>query len=485
MPAPGFGFFSDPACQVPVDVVTVPARGTRATLYVRGEAAGDVEVTASALGLSPALQTETITAGQVVKLAFASPPRTVAAGGCSSALTVETQDTFGNGVAVAAAAPLTLTALPPAGVAFFRQPDCTVAVTGLGVAAGARRATYYFSSTTSGTVTMGAASAPLLPASQDQTVTAGAAGSARLHHPAAHRGGGRVLGRSSPCRPATASATPPRWPPPPRSPSPAPRRARSPSSPTRPVPRPAVVSVDLAAGQSAASFYFRGQVAGADSVAVSAGGFAPISQAATITAGAASALGFVTTAQGVQAGQCSGIVTLRSQDGFGNAANVAASTQVNLTVSPAAGFAFYSDAACTTAVTFVTLLPTSPTASFYFEGSAPVPHTVTAQAAGLGSATQVETLGVGPRRRLVFLTAEQTLPAGGCSGLVVVQTQDVAGNPSNVTANKTVNLTAAPRDGLPLLLRRHLHHPGHPPGTHRRGQRQRRASTSGATGPGR
>ncbi|MHB8872469.1 MAG: MopE-related protein, partial [Myxococcaceae bacterium] len=446
-PAAGFGFFTDPACQVPGDVVTVPARGTRATLYLRGEAAGDVVVTASAQGLSPAVQTEIITAGQVVKLAFVSPPRTVVAGECSSALTVETQDTFGNGVVVATAAPLTLTALPPTGVAFFRQPDCTVAVTGLSVAAGARRATYYFNSSTAGTVTMSAASSPLTAATQDQTVTAGPPTVLAFTNPPRTAVAGACSGAltvqvrdglANPAPVATATTL---------------GLAGTPSGSftffTDPAcAAPAVVSVGLAAGQSAASFYFRGQVAVVGSVEVSAGGFTPVPQAATITPGTASALGFVTAAQGVQAGQCSGIVTLRSQDGFGNAANVAASTQVNLTVSPSAGFAFYSDPGCNTVATFVTLLPTSPTASFYFQGTAPVSHTVTAQAAGLGSATQVESLGVGAATKVVFLTAEQALPAGGCSGLVVVQTQDVAGNPSNVTANKTVNLTAAPATGF-------------------------------------
>jgi hypothetical protein len=443
-PSAGFAFFADSTCATAADAVTVPAHSSRATFFMKGTAAGDVVVTGAALGLAQVTQTHTVTAAEAAKLEFVTPGRTIAAGGCSSALTLESQDAFGNGAVQPSYVTVILAASPSVGASFFHQPDCTGLASTFGIAAGQKRATFYFSSTTAGTVTVSASSPPMLPAQQDQTVTGAAPVVLAFATPPRTAEAGVCssvvtletrdsLGNASPvAAPVTASLS------------------GTPSGSytfytDAACTGSAVTQVTVAAGQSTASLYFKGSAVAVGALSANAGGFPPISQPATVLPGQARALAFVTGVQGVQAAQCSGIVTVRSQDTSGNAATVLATTQLDLSANPFAGFTFYSDAGCTTAVTFVNLTTASgPTASFYFKASNPVQHTLTVQGSGLGSVQQVENVGVGTAAKLAFTTAAQTMTAGACSGLVTVQSQDAAGNAANVASSTTVNLVAAP-----------------------------------------
>src|SRR5262249_24651172 len=102
-PPSGFTFYSDPSCTLAATQVPVQSS---ATFFFEGSSLGAVAMTASAAGLTPATQAATLVAGAAVKLAFMTPPRTLTAGTCSSAITVELQDASGN--AAPASAPTSI-----------------------------------------------------------------------------------------------------------------------------------------------------------------------------------------------------------------------------------------------------------------------------------------------------------------------------------------------------------------------------------------
>jgi hypothetical protein len=115
-----------------------------------------------------------VVAGAAARVVFVTAARRVAAGACSEALTVQSQDTVGN-LSALAAPTLVLQAVGTAGVTFFADPACTQAlpVSGAGselrLAAPHQEAMFYFRAAQAGTVTLSVAGNGV-SASQAQTV---------------------------------------------------------------------------------------------------------------------------------------------------------------------------------------------------------------------------------------------------------------------------------------------------------------------------
>src|SRR2546427_9973788 len=132
-----------------------------------------------------------------------------------------------------------------------------------------------------------------------------------------------------------------------------------------------------------------------------------------MTPAAASKLAFTTLAQAVIANNCSALTGLQSQDTFGNAATVGASTQINDT-SSSPTLLFFSDAACATPVTFTTIAAGGSTTGFYFKDPTAGAPSLTASSGSLAGASQVETINPQPASKLAFTTAAQSVVAGAC-----------------------------------------------------------------------
>src|SRR5439155_864219 len=73
---------------------------------------------------APGTQTEVVNAGAATKLVYLSGPYTVAAGACSSAISVQAQDAFNNPANVGANNILTPTLAPAAGNTFYSGAGC-------------------------------------------------------------------------------------------------------------------------------------------------------------------------------------------------------------------------------------------------------------------------------------------------------------------------------------------------------------------------
>ncbi len=383
------------------------------------------------------------------RLVFVTPARSVPAGVCSAVLEVQSQTAAGQ-AALPAGTSLSLAAMP-AGARFFSDSSCTQEVTSLTAAAGQSRFTFHFSSMTPGGFSATAASAGLMTATQAETVTPPPAMRLAIVSPARTVQAGTcsaVLDVESQAMGGAPVAV---------------TQATQVDLAVAPggavtffsdaTCTTAATSVTLAAMGTRASFYVRGVTAGVPTVTASAAGLMPGSQAVTVTAGAAAKLEFTTAAQGVARDACSTAVTVRAADAFGNPVAMAAAAQVDLTVAMGVPVTFHSAAGCGgAAISQVSLAAAAGSvATFYFRGGMTVGSaTVRAGIAGdpLTPATQDETVGAGPPHHLAFITPPRPITAGGCSGLVTVQSQDDGGIGTNPMTPIPVTLAGAPAMGF-------------------------------------
>ncbi len=155
----------------------------------------------------------------------------------------------------------------------------------------------------------------------------------------------------------------------------------------------------------------------------------------------ANKLALISAPQTVQAGRCSGLVTVETQDPMGNAINAGVRTTINLTATPGTNFGFYTDSACLMSTTSLTLQANRRSTTFYFRGTVAQPVQITASATDWLSATQTETITPAPASVLAFVTSPQTVPAGGCSGTAELESRDSFNNPSPVSTPVRVTLS--------------------------------------------
>ncbi|HVE88026.1 MAG TPA: hypothetical protein VND93_34450, partial [Myxococcales bacterium] len=202
----------------------------------------------------------------------------------------------------------------------------------------------------------------------------------------------------------------------------------------------------LDAGTNAFNFYWRSTAASppyspsGSSVYLygSANWMFAYSQNQTVNPGPPNKLGFGSTAQTVVAGACSAVTVARSLDVYGNYSPPTAALAVSLSTSSSGG-RFYSDAACTTQITSVSIAAGALSANFYWKDTTPGSPTLTLSntSPGLTAATQVETV----LPKLVFTSAAQNLVAGQCSAPTTVQSQDGNAAGWNTSTSKTINLS--------------------------------------------
>lgn len=201
-------------------------------------------------------------------------------------------------------------------------------------------------------------------------------------------------------------------------------------------------TVTIPGGSSSITFFYGDTKAGSPTITAS-GALAGASQVATINAGAPSKFAFISTAIAGGAASISatlGPVTLQRQDLLGNAVTPATTETVTLT-SNSLGTARFSTTLGGATTTTVTIPASQPGVTFYYGDTAPGSPTVTAGGA-LTSATQVQTIVVGPASQLVITSGSiaGVASATAVRGPVTVQIRDIAGNP--VTTGAVVTLSS-------------------------------------------
>jgi len=441
-PSSGFAFYADAACASPISTASIAAGGSAATFHFRATETGAFTADATSAGLVGASQVETITPAVADRIVFTSAPQTVGAGTCSAVATVQSMDPLGNVSPVSASTTVALAATPSAGFTFFSDAACTSPVAAVTIPASGSQASFWFRGDTAGTVTLDATPAGLTAAAQAETIV-----------PAAPD---RLVFTTAPQTVAAGACS-----------SVATVQSMDPLGNVSPVPAASPVdltaipaagftffsdatctspasAVAIPAGGSQASFWFRGDAAGSVTVDAASVGLLGASQIETITPAPADRIVFTTAPQTVGAGSCGSVATVQSMDPLGNVSPVPAASSVDLTATPSTGFTFFSDAACTSPASAVTIPAGGSQASFWFRGDAAGSVTVDATPVGLLGASQIETIDPAPADRLVFLTPPRTSVAGECSAPLTVQTQDPYGNP--VVAPSSLPLSVS---GLP------------------------------------
>lgn len=442
--SPGITLSSNDTCGNTVTQVTVPSNQSSATFYVSGQGQGSVTVTATATPLTPGTLSVTVTPGAPNTLAFVTAAQTLEKGACSAVATVEVRDAANNPTTFTTSGNLTLGATPSAGTTFYTDETCSTApTTSLPVTASQGRASFYFKDTTVETVTLSVAQSGLTSATQAQTITPLRPTELRFTTTARSAVAGvcsqvlTVEARAQGSVTTVVEATPVTF-------------TASPDTDftfySNNNCTTEATQVSIPAGQSTASFYFKGTKVGTVGLTVtSAGVTTHATQDATITVAPASKLRFVTPQHTVTAGVCSPVVTVETTDAYGNIAPLSGDKTVNLTAtgSPTDGnFRFYTDANCTSNVTNVNIPNGQTRASFYFKGEKARSATVTATVSGFNptASSQIHTLTAAKAASLVFTTGVQTVLAGSCTA-VTVERRDAFGNLSLDAV--TLNLSAS------------------------------------------
>ncbi|MBD1541841.1 hypothetical protein G9E11_06175 [Arthrobacter sp. IA7] len=165
---------------------------------------------------------------------------------------------------------------------------------------------------------------------------------------------------------------------------------------------PAVTAVTIPNGSSAASFHYGDTKAGTPTLTASSTGLTGASQAATITAGAATKLVVISApvTGAASASATLGPVTVQRQDAFGNPTTAGSTT---LLLSSSSGTTIFAATSGGTAMTQATIAAGSSVASFHYGDTKAGSPTLTFSATGLTSATQTTTVTAAPMSRLKFV----------------------------------------------------------------------------------
>jgi len=156
-------------------------------------------------------------------------------------------------------------------------------------------------------------------------------------------------------------------------------------------------------------------------------------------------LAFVTAALRLSVGECSSALTLETRDGNNQPRAVTAPATLLLSAAPPTGTTFFAEASCLTPLTQLRVPAGESRSNVYLKATQAGSLTVSAEGAGLGTATQTETLIAGPPTALLMGGNPQTLTAGEpCSQPIALQALDLFANPSAPSAPLPITLSASP-----------------------------------------
>lgn len=442
-------FHSGGTCSgTPTASVTIANGTAQVPFSFVGSTPGTTIISATTTTLGAASQLETVTAAAPTQLVFASMPKTMTADVCSGAVVVETRDAS-TVRPVLADTTVTFTNDAQSGsfLLYLGNSCGGTPINDALIPAGNSSVTVSFRATRPPSVSLTASAPSLAPATQVETITAGAPASlvftttpqmvvesvcsaiTRVElrdaygNVAPAAAGGVTINLTSTFGPNLTFHS-----------------ASTCSGGS------AITAVSIASGSSTATFYFRSTQVGSPVLTATpaGGGITPATQIATISPTPPTLLAFSTSPFSVMADQCAGPMTVETRDAVGPKA-VLADTTVNLTSNaPAGTLTFYAGGSCTGgAVTAVVITNGSSTGTVSFRGTRTGTPTITAMATGLTQATQQQTINPGPPSQLAFLGMPQSVPAGTCSALTRVELRDALGNPTSPSSALTVNLTSS------------------------------------------
>jgi hypothetical protein len=445
---PGFKFYSDADCTTEVTSVNLAAGASGGSFRFKSTKSGTFAVTLTAPGFTGSSQDETINPGAPTAMVFTGP-QTLQAGGCSTPVTIELRDGFGNPAPAASNTSITLNS---SGVALTYSTDsgCSPTAPAVSIAQGAMTTSFRYRGTAAGTTNIsGTASGLTTQTPLAVTITPGApsvlvfttgvqtrtAGSCSNVATVQLRDGFTNPIRVTADTPVALSASPSTG-----------FQFFSDSSCTGAV----VPSVNIPANGSDASFYFRGTIVGTGTVTISATvtGVPAATQNVTLNPGPPAVLAFSPLSATMAAGACTQF-TLLVQDTFGNASPVSSNQLITFTPSPSTGFTFSANTDCSSPGTQFNVNSGQSSQVLYMSGTAVADVTVTASGPGFTDGTLTVKVNPGAPNKLFFLTTPQTaVLVGTCSGITTVQVRDAFDNPAPVPASTQIDLSSDSSGGM-------------------------------------
>ena len=404
----------------PLSPLTIPAGDSTVSFYYTDTAAGAPTITATAANFAAAAQQETVLAAAASQLAFITAAQTLTAATPSQTMTVQLEDAFGN--PVDASTPLTVSLSTTSVAGTFAPPSP------LTIRADGDTASFRYADTLAGTPTVTAAAAGLASARQVETVDPAAA--SRLTFTTAPQtltagaSSGTITLTLEDASGNVADAT----------------GAVTVNLNTTSVTGTFTPSsLTVPAGTSSVSFHYKDATAGTPTITATASGIGTATQQETVVPAAASQLVFTTPPQTLTAGTSSGTITIVLEDAFGNPVTAGSALTVSLSTTSAKGT--FGPASP------LTIAAGTSTVSFQYTDAAAGTPTITATVAGVGTATQQETISPAAASQLVFTTAPQSLTAGTASGTITVALEDALGNPVAANSALTIRLTTTSGKG--------------------------------------
>ncbi len=420
-----------------VTSVTLPANTSSFTAYYGDLAAGTPTITAAATGLTSGTQQETI---NTFKLAITSTAFSGAANAsATNAFTVTLENAGGNPTTIGSVTTINLSSSSTG--AEFAATSGGAAVTSVTLPANTSSVTAYYGDTKTGTPTITATASGLTSATQQETITAGAAAQL-IFTTGPVSGGASTSATVGPItvqeQDAYGNVT---------------KTAltvnlASNSAGTNEFAATsggaAITSLNIAAGSSTATFYYGDTKAGTPTITATATGLTSGTQQETVTAGTGTQLAITSTAfTGAANASATNAFTVTLEDAFGNATTKASATTVNLTSNSAGTHEFASTSGGAN-VTSVSLPANTALVSAYYGDERPGTPSITAAATGLTSATQQETITAGAPTKLIFTTGAVSGSASSSAtlGPITVQEQDAYDNVATSGSPTTVNLSS-------------------------------------------
>lgn len=167
-----------------------------------------------------------------------------------------------------------------------------------------------------------------------------------------------------------------------------------------------------------------------------------------VVPGPATRVTFAQAPQAADAGACAGPFALRLEDAQGFPSAATADVAVALTAVPALGVEFFSDAACATRASTLTVTAGSDTAQVYVKATTAGLLSLRAAPEGLPSAQAQVMVAPQPPSRLAFSSAPATVAVDTCSAVFEVRAEDALGNVSAPASATLLSVQAMPAAGV-------------------------------------
>lgn len=203
-----------------------------------------------------------------------------------------------------------------------------------------------------------------------------------------------------------------------------------------------ITTVVITNGQTSRSFYYKDTTIGTPTITLTSSGITGDTQIQNITAGTVTSFALTSTVNSVTAGNALDKFTLRTY----NAGNVNIPVPSNFVIDLASThgstgkFDIQSNGSFNGTITSVTVPMNQNFVDFYYKDTLAGSVTITASKSGYTNSTKAITVNAGTAGQLAFRDAPVTLNIGQKSNQIYIQSQDIYGNPTNVTSNTTIYL---------------------------------------------